>query len=144
MKTTFNISAYFKTQSLKRTLAQSNNESTILPFLHGLAIKHRKFASYVFVPDQADIKEVLKARMFAPMDAEVLKEDSILDIGTGVMYNKEYNWMFVLIDPKEWALVNTAIDIAENSTGSFESQCHIVLNANDILREKCVSFREPA
>lgn len=144
MKNLFDVSSYFKAQTMKRTLAQANNEHTISPFLHGLHIKHRKFSSYVFVPDVADIRDVLKSRKFGPLESELLQADAILSLGSGVLYNREYNWMFVLVDPKNWTLLNTAIEIAENSTGHFDAQCHIVLNATDILKDKGVSFAEAA
>ena len=144
MKNVFNVSTYFKTQNMKRTLAQANNEHTISPFLHGLHIKHRKFSSYVFVPDIADIRDVLKSRKFGALESEVLHNDAILSLGSGVLYNKEYNWIFVLVDPSNWTLLNTAIDIAENSTNHFDAQCHIVLNATDILKDKGVKFAEAA
>lgn len=144
MKTKFtiaNVKNSLTQSSAKRELSMANAEPVVMPFLHGLQIAHRKFGSYIFMTNISDHVSQLTARSFRAVGAEMLDQDSILKLGSSVMHNKKFNLLFIMIDESKWPILNAAIDIAENSTKSFETQCHIVLSATYVLTTCNVDFK---
>jgi len=139
-----NLKTSVKSSNIRRQLRQSNSESVVLPFLHGLQIKHRKFGAYIFITDTDKHRAELQARSFQVLSSDVVQHDSILGLGATVMHNKKYNLLFVLIAEATWELLDASIDIAERSTKQFEAQCHIVFCSTQILSSKHVQFKEVA
>ena len=113
-----NLKTSVKSSNIRRQLRQSNSESVVLPFLHGLQIKHRKFGAYIFITDTDKHRAELQARSFQVLSSDVVQHDSILGLGATVMHNKKYNLLFVLIAEATWKLLDASIDIAERSTNS--------------------------
>lgn len=137
-----NIKASLTQSSVKRELSMANAESVVLPFLHGLQITHRKFGSYIFMTEISEHVSQLTDRNFRVVSKEMLDQDSILKLGASVMHNKKFNLLFIMVAENKWPVINAAIDIAESSTKSFETQCHIVLSAAQVLSSQHIEFKK--
>lgn len=113
--------------NLKKALSHANQENIIIPYLHGLQIKHRKFASYVFILDTPDNRKLLQTREFEIND-EFANYDDIFKLGA-IAHNKQFNLLIELIDDTKWKALMASIDIAENSVKSFVDQCKVLHTA---------------
>lgn len=126
---------FLKSRKLKNTIANANNENIIIPFLHGMKIKHCKFSPYVFVLNTAENHKALEERDFTTyQECDLAEYDDILKLGN-VVYNKQFNLIIILINEDKWNNLLDAINIATNSVKDFHNQVVVLHTAFNVINK---------
>jgi hypothetical protein len=113
-----------------------NDEDTIDIFLHGAQLESCRISNYIFMKKNSDIHSALTKRDFVNLDFSnffIVGDEIYQQIPEVVQYNEDYDIIIGLVQDKDWAKLNTCINIAEKTTDDVEMQMSIFTNAYHLI-----------
>lgn len=116
-----------------------NDEDTVDIFLYAAQLESCKISNYVFMKKNADIHPALLQRDFENLDFSsslIHGDDVYQQIPEVIQYNADYDIIIGLVDTKDWAKLNTCINIAEKTTDDVDLQIKIFINAYNLIDMK--------
>lgn len=129
------IKQYIQSRNTLKAVKHANEYNVIKPFLHGSQLEYRRFGNYLFLKDSKENHEALIKRDFANFKTSIEQhvnwelQDTVLEFGESVLYNKKYNIMVVMIKEDCWNKLNTSVDIAKKTETDIQIQRDILINA---------------
>lgn len=131
---------FMNSRSIYNKVNHANDYNVIKPFLLGCQIEYRRFGNYIFVKNNSVNEKSLTQRHFVDFKKTITPtvnwelNDSIIDFGDSIMYNDKYNIMIVMVQEKYWSVLNTSIDIAQDTDKDILTQRDIVISAFNTLK----------